>query len=199
MLVFIPSALLGLHVTEAVAIATASLFYQRFFHANIRTDLGPLRYVLVTPQSHRIHHSSAAEYHDANFGTIFSVWDRMFGTQHPSHREYPPAGLANRAVPVETSANPTALMRTYGRQLAYPFQRELPEPEPAIRPSRLRCAGAFGARARASWPPNSTHDLSGSGPFGTRPTAATLGRYSGGGVGWVRFRLCGVAFELRSA
>ncbi len=121
-IVFVPAVLLGLRLEHVIVLATAMIFYQRFFHANIRTNLGPLRYVLVTPQSHRIHHSIDPAHHDTNFGVILSVWDRMFRTGHADVTTYPATGLADEDVPVETSASPGALIGTYVRQLAYPLK-----------------------------------------------------------------------------
>ncbi|MGH2620548.1 MAG: sterol desaturase family protein, partial [Anaerolineales bacterium] len=55
----------------------------QFQHSNLRLpaplDKG-VRLVLVTPHMHWIHHSGDPREHNANFGTIFSVWDRLFGT-----------------------------------------------------------------------------------------------------------------------
>jgi sterol desaturase/sphingolipid hydroxylase (fatty acid hydroxylase superfamily) len=36
--------------------------------------------VFATPEFHRIHHSDEQQYTDSNYGDIFSLWDRMFGT-----------------------------------------------------------------------------------------------------------------------
>jgi sterol desaturase/sphingolipid hydroxylase (fatty acid hydroxylase superfamily) len=47
-----------------------------------------LRWVLVTPGLHRIHHSVAAADHGTNFSTVLSIWDRLFGT----YRGEPQAG-----------------------------------------------------------------------------------------------------------
>ncbi len=121
-IVFVPSALLGLPGKQIVVLATVSLFYQRFFHANIRTNLGPLRFILVTPQSHRVHHANMPEYYDTNFGVVFSIWDRLFRTQHADARSYPPVGLPDTGPPVERSARPRALFVTYFKQLVYPFR-----------------------------------------------------------------------------
>jgi len=38
------------------------------------------RRFVVTPDVHRVHHSADARSFDSNFGTIFSIWDRAFGT-----------------------------------------------------------------------------------------------------------------------
>ncbi len=42
--------------------------------------------VFVTPHIHRLHHSAAPQHLDTNFGTIFSLWDRLCGTFTPSGR-----------------------------------------------------------------------------------------------------------------
>ena len=39
--------------------------------------------VFVTPSAHRVHHASNKEYIDKNFGAVFIVWDRLFGTYEP--------------------------------------------------------------------------------------------------------------------
>ena len=39
-----------------------------------------LRYLIVTPDMHRIHHSMKHEEHDSNYGFALSIWDRVFGT-----------------------------------------------------------------------------------------------------------------------
>jgi sterol desaturase/sphingolipid hydroxylase (fatty acid hydroxylase superfamily) len=41
---------------------------------------GWARWLVVTPDVHRVHHSVDAPSFDRNFGTIFSLWDRAFGT-----------------------------------------------------------------------------------------------------------------------
>ncbi|MFT5212303.1 MAG: sterol desaturase/sphingolipid hydroxylase (fatty acid hydroxylase superfamily), partial [Flavobacterium sp.] len=37
-------------------------------------------YVLVTPDMHKFHHHFEAPWTDSNFGNVFSIWDRIFGT-----------------------------------------------------------------------------------------------------------------------
>jgi sterol desaturase/sphingolipid hydroxylase (fatty acid hydroxylase superfamily) len=39
-----------------------------------------LSFIIVTPAMHRVHHHHVLPYTDSNFGNIFSIWDRMFGT-----------------------------------------------------------------------------------------------------------------------
>ena len=60
-----------------------------FNHANInipnRIDK-IVRFVIVTPDMHRIHHSSNRIEHDTNFGFALSIWDHIFQT-YKSHPE----------------------------------------------------------------------------------------------------------------
>jgi sterol desaturase/sphingolipid hydroxylase (fatty acid hydroxylase superfamily) len=68
----------------AVLIAEVMLNATSLFnHSNLRIPSGVdkiLRLVLVTPDMHRVHHSSNAEEHQRNFGFSFSLWDRLLGT-----------------------------------------------------------------------------------------------------------------------
>lgn len=69
-------ALSSILIFDALVITAAG-----FHHSNLR--LSPswdrrLRWVLVTPRHHRIHHMPRRRYTDSNYGTVFSVWDRFF-------------------------------------------------------------------------------------------------------------------------
>ena len=54
-----------------------------FSHANVRipaTVDRVLRYVIATPDLHRVHHSAWQTETDSNFGAVFPIWDIVFGT-----------------------------------------------------------------------------------------------------------------------
>ena len=60
-----------------------SLISTQFTHANIK--MSPrvnkiLSYCIVSPDMHKVHHHHMLPYTDANYGNIFSIWDRIFGT-----------------------------------------------------------------------------------------------------------------------
>lgn len=40
------------------------------------------KYIFVTPGFHKIHHASEQQYTDSHYATVFTFWDRMFGTYH---------------------------------------------------------------------------------------------------------------------
>lgn len=60
-----------------------SVAFSQFNHANIglsdKVDK-ILSYVIVSPNMHKVHHHSFMPYTDSNYGNIFSIWDRIFGT-----------------------------------------------------------------------------------------------------------------------
>ncbi len=62
---------------------TLSVVSTQFTHANIslpkKLDVF-LSYFIVSPNMHKVHHHYMLPYTDSNYGNIFSVWDRLFGT-----------------------------------------------------------------------------------------------------------------------
>ncbi len=76
----IPPLAVAIYLLFATAISL-------FSHANIRlsdrVDRG-LRWLIVTPAVHAVHHSAARHETDSNFGTVLTVWDRIFGTLRSS-------------------------------------------------------------------------------------------------------------------
>ena len=62
-----------------------------FNHGNVRIPGGldtVLRWLIVTPDMHRVHHSVEDDEANSNFGFNLSLWDRLFGT----YRDQPRAG-----------------------------------------------------------------------------------------------------------
>ena len=60
-----------------------------FNHGNVRLPEPAdalLRPVLVTPDMHRVHHSTDNAEANSNFGFNLSIWDRLFGTYRPATR-----------------------------------------------------------------------------------------------------------------
>lgn len=85
-----------------VHIAILSLFpyaWNYLVHANINLGFGPLWWLLVSPNYHRVHHSLLPEHIDRNFANWFPIWDIVFGTAvNPRWRECPPTGVAGVSV-----------------------------------------------------------------------------------------------------
>ena len=62
---------------------SVSALFTHLTHANVpvfgKLDK-PLSWIFVTPNMHKVHHHYQLPWTDTNFGNIFSIWDRMFGT-----------------------------------------------------------------------------------------------------------------------
>jgi sterol desaturase/sphingolipid hydroxylase (fatty acid hydroxylase superfamily) len=118
---FIP--LLAFQNTYPVVMLWALIetMYSKYYHANIATNFGWLRYFLVTPQSHRIHHSALLRHRDSNYGFTFSIWDRIFGTQSADDNIYPETGIDDPEFPHEKVGEGRAFLAVWWAQLIYPF------------------------------------------------------------------------------
>jgi sterol desaturase/sphingolipid hydroxylase (fatty acid hydroxylase superfamily) len=95
----------------AVAFAGLVVIVQDFFtHANVRIPEAAdrvLRLLIITPALHRVHHSDLVVEQNANFGTIFSLWDRIFGTYRtrlPMDADHARCGLTEMANGSDLSA-----------------------------------------------------------------------------------------------
>ncbi|MHB8873231.1 MAG: sterol desaturase family protein [Myxococcaceae bacterium] len=80
---FAPLALLGVPPLVLVAANSVSTLYQFWIHTELVGRLGPAEKVINTPSAHRVHHAVNRRYVDRNYGAIFIVWDRLFGSYEP--------------------------------------------------------------------------------------------------------------------
>lgn len=93
-----------------------------FNHANIRVPADRiLRWFLVTPDMHRVHHSVLGNETNSNFGFSLPWWDRIFGT----YRDQPAAGHAGMTIGLEEFRSPRELY--IDRLLTQPFRSDAPQ------------------------------------------------------------------------
>jgi sterol desaturase/sphingolipid hydroxylase (fatty acid hydroxylase superfamily) len=81
-------ALLGTPPGAVIIHSLAVILLDFFAHGNIRIPESAdriFRWLIITPAMHRVHHSEDVPEQNTNFGTVFSLWDRLFGTYHPGH------------------------------------------------------------------------------------------------------------------
>ncbi|MGV6826604.1 MAG: sterol desaturase family protein, partial [bacterium] len=81
----------GLPVEVILIYEPLSLFFGMFAHGNMKLPRRMeriIRLLFVTPTMHCVHHSVDPREHNSNYGSIFSFWDRMFG----SYTDKPHAG-----------------------------------------------------------------------------------------------------------
>ena len=76
----VPAAILGVPKEVIAVVAPLHLFAQFWYHTRHIGKMGWLEKIIVTPSHHRVHHAINPEYMDKNYGQIFIVWDKWFGT-----------------------------------------------------------------------------------------------------------------------
>ncbi len=110
-LVLAPIFVLGFSKEVIDAYIVIVGFQAVFNHANVSVRLGPLRYVIVTPNFHHWHHAQDDEAIDKNYAAHFAFIDHFFGTAVQSDREWPARyGVVGDYVP-----------GGFWKQLAFPF------------------------------------------------------------------------------
>ncbi|MBE1298386.1 MAG: hypothetical protein GJ680_00550 [Alteromonadaceae bacterium] len=77
---FLPMAVAGVPPEMFISIGALNLVYQFWVHTQHIDRLGWMEYVFITPSNHRVHHAQNDKYIDCNYGGVFILWDRMFGT-----------------------------------------------------------------------------------------------------------------------
>ena len=58
----------------------AGIVTNHWMHMNVAWRSNRLEKIIITPRYHQIHHSANVKEHDGNYGPVFTIWDRMFGT-----------------------------------------------------------------------------------------------------------------------
>jgi sterol desaturase/sphingolipid hydroxylase (fatty acid hydroxylase superfamily) len=92
-----------------------------FNHSNVRMPAWldrVLRWIVVTPDMHRVHHSVVVRETNSNFGFNLPWWDRLFGT----YRDQPAAGHEAMTIGIEQFRDPSELRLDH--MLTQPFRDE---------------------------------------------------------------------------
>jgi sterol desaturase/sphingolipid hydroxylase (fatty acid hydroxylase superfamily) len=92
-----------------------------FIHANVKTEFGPLRWLIATPHFHHWHHAREPQAHNSNYAGEFPLLDAIFGTLYLPTNRWPaqyglddlePAGyLRQLAWPLTSSRTATRAAR----------------------------------------------------------------------------------------
>lgn len=81
--------LLGVPLAHVVVFEALVLATSLFHHSDARLPAGLERALargIVTPSLHWVHHHARRADTDSNYGTVLSVWDRLFGSRSPTRR-----------------------------------------------------------------------------------------------------------------
>lgn len=79
-LFFIPLAIIGVDPVILISVGSLNLIYQFWVHTRHIPKLGWFEWFFVSPSNHRVHHAQNQIYLDKNYGGVFIIWDRLFGT-----------------------------------------------------------------------------------------------------------------------
>jgi sterol desaturase/sphingolipid hydroxylase (fatty acid hydroxylase superfamily) len=101
---------MGLPAWAVIANSAVRNYYGYFIHADLPWTYGSLGKVFVSPAMHQWHHAKDIKYSGTNFATVFSIFDRVFGTFALPGPCTVPLGIAQ-----EIGTNVPA-------QLAHPFR-----------------------------------------------------------------------------
>lgn len=86
---YVPMYLLGVPAEVVVTVASLNLIYQFWVHSEHIPKLGWYEWAFVTASNHRVHHAQNEVYLDRNYGGVFILWDRLFGTFQEELDEQP--------------------------------------------------------------------------------------------------------------
>ena len=116
-------SLLGPPVVAVVLFEVLLSAGAMFNHGNIRLPASldrALRWFIVTPDMHRVHHSVEGDETNSNFGFNLSVWDRLMGT----YRAEPRAGQLGMTIGIRDQTAPADVVHALG-MLVMPFRGEI--------------------------------------------------------------------------
>ncbi|HEB95502.1 MAG TPA: sterol desaturase family protein [Sedimenticola thiotaurini] len=116
---FATVVLLGAPVVAVVIFEVMLNATAMFNHGNVQLPRAfdrRLRWLLVTPDMHRVHHSVEDDETNSNFGFSLTWWDRLFGT----YRDQPRAGHQGMTIGIHKYRDPKKVDRLPG-MLALPF------------------------------------------------------------------------------
>ncbi|WP_066014523.1 sterol desaturase family protein [Endozoicomonas atrinae] len=87
---YVPMAILGIPPHVFLTVSLINLLYQYWVHTRHIPKLGWFELFFVTPSNHRVHHAKNRKYLDKNYGGVFIIWDRLFGTFIEEDESYEP-------------------------------------------------------------------------------------------------------------
>ena len=86
---YLPLYFIGVPVELMISVGSLNLIYQFWVHTEHVRRIGWLEWIMVSPSNHRVHHAKNPCYIDKNYGGVFIVWDRLFGTYYAERDDEP--------------------------------------------------------------------------------------------------------------
>lgn len=111
----------GASIATIFLYQSLSALFAQLTHANVNSPEKldrALSWIFVTPNMHKVHHHYVQPMTDTNYGNIFSIWDRLFGT-------FAEVDTKSLVYGIDTHMNPEESERL-DNLMAIPFQRYRP-------------------------------------------------------------------------
>lgn len=108
----LPVFALGFNGTAVGIYGAIYLWHSFVLHANVRLPVGPLRWIIASPEFHHWHHANQPEAYNKNYAGQLALIDVLFGTARMPKGELPSKYGVDDPVP-----------NTYIAHLIYPFGR----------------------------------------------------------------------------
>ncbi|SEA16599.1 sterol desaturase family protein [Microbulbifer marinus] len=86
---YLPLLLIGLPAELMITAGAIDLIYQFWVHTQKFPKVRWMEWIFVTPSNHRVHHAQNKVYVDKNYGGVFIIWDRLFGTYQEELEQEP--------------------------------------------------------------------------------------------------------------
>lgn len=92
----IPIYLIGVPLENYVIFIIITSWLGHIQHSKLRWNFGFIgKWIFLSPNAHRIHHSKSEKHFNKNFGTVTPLWDRFFGTWHEEETHDIEIGLSD--------------------------------------------------------------------------------------------------------
>jgi sterol desaturase/sphingolipid hydroxylase (fatty acid hydroxylase superfamily) len=122
LIAYVPLALLGGSIWAGTLVVAFDVVWGMYAHSDLPMSWGPLKYVLITPAYHRIHHSIEPRHWDKNFGHMLTLWDWLFRSAYFDVEDSFELGLRDFPVVHESHYTAWAMFAGWCRLTWYPFQ-----------------------------------------------------------------------------
>ncbi len=121
--------LMGVPPIALIANNLVRHYYGYLIHADLPWTYGRLSLLFVSPAMHRWHHAADARFFQKNFATVFSIFDRTFGTYRVPGPCTSPLGVTDKMAPSVTGQLGYAFKPSSYRRLFSP-RRTTPTKKP---------------------------------------------------------------------
>jgi sterol desaturase/sphingolipid hydroxylase (fatty acid hydroxylase superfamily) len=95
----LPIAALDVSYTIPLTTLVILQFHQLIIHSDIGWTFGPFCRLIVSPSFHEVHHSTAPEHLDRNYGVVLAIWDHLFASRAERNTKFLSYSLVSEKLP----------------------------------------------------------------------------------------------------